>query len=32
VCRSLDALAELVGDLAEAPGELEVPTFMQSHR
>ncbi|WP_020144626.1 McrC family protein [Terracoccus sp. 273MFTsu3.1] len=32
VCRSLDALAELVRELADAPGELEVPTLIRSRR
>ncbi|CAN7427756.1 restriction endonuclease [Terrabacter sp. LjRoot27] len=32
VCRSLDALAELVRELAETPGELEVPTLIRSRR
>lgn len=32
VCRSLDALAELVRELAEAPAEFEVPTLIRSRR
>jgi 5-methylcytosine-specific restriction enzyme subunit McrC len=32
VCRSLDALADLVRELAEAPAELEVPTLIRSRR
>ncbi len=32
VCRSLDALADLVRELAEAPGEFEVPTLIRSRR
>ncbi len=32
VCTSLDALAELVRELADAPGELEVPTLIRSRR
>jgi 5-methylcytosine-specific restriction enzyme subunit McrC len=32
VCKSLDALADLVRELAEAPGELEVPTLIRSSR
>jgi 5-methylcytosine-specific restriction enzyme subunit McrC len=32
VCKSLDALADLVRELADAPGELEVPTLIRSRR
>ncbi|MFM6849235.1 MAG: McrC family protein [Terrabacter sp.] len=32
VCKSLDALADLVRELADTPGELEVPTLIQSRR
>ena len=32
VCRSLDALADLVRELADAPGEFEVPTLIRSRR
>lgn len=32
VCRSLDALADLVRELADAPGELEVPTLIRARR
>jgi 5-methylcytosine-specific restriction enzyme subunit McrC len=32
VCRSLDSLADLVRELAEAPAEFEVPTLIRSRR
>lgn len=32
VCRSLDALADLVRELADAPGEFEVPALIRSRR
>jgi 5-methylcytosine-specific restriction enzyme subunit McrC len=32
VSRSLDVLADLVRELADAPGELEVPTLIRSQR
>jgi len=32
VCGSLDAVAELVRELADAPGELEVPTLIRARR
>ncbi|GAB3884819.1 McrC family protein [Terrabacter terrigena] len=32
VCRSLDALADLVRELVDSPGELEVPTLVRSRR
>jgi len=32
VCKSLDSLAELVRELADAPGEFEVPTLIRARR